>query len=124
VPVPLAVGYVRTGPGPHLPHGLLTRAITCLERFARGGGFALGEVFVDDDPRHRVGWTALLADARATRPVAVLVPDLDGTRPAPLELGRLRAQLARVTTAPLVLARPEHELARPPSAFEGVRWMP
>lgn len=133
-PLPTALGYVRAAPGREALFGSLRRAITCLDQFAVAGGYALGQVFVEDRPPYRQAWDALLEQVRHARPVAVLVPEVDGVRLPPLDLATLQARLAHVTTAPLVLARPapgtsesEPEPQGEPAPvipWSGVRWAP
>jgi hypothetical protein len=89
--------------------GLVAEGISVMETFARGCGYGLGEVFVDDVPGLRLGWGSLVDAVRVGRPVAVLVPDVGGLRVPGAEVEVLRARLRRVTNAPLVLARPAVE---------------
>jgi hypothetical protein len=122
-PVPAALGYVRLAAGREGRFGALRRAVGCLEQFALAGGYGLGQVFVDDRPPYGQAWDTLLDTARSARPVAVLLPALDGARPAPLEIATLQAQLAHVTTAPLLLARPAPpDREAPDTPRSGVRW--
>jgi hypothetical protein len=85
---------------------LVAAGIGVMEEFARRCYYELGEVFIEDDPSRRLGWGSLVDAVRVVRPVAVLVPDLDGLRLPPTELNALRARLRLVTSAPLVAARP------------------
>jgi hypothetical protein len=79
--------------------------IAVMEAFGRRCCYGLGDVFVDDEPLARLGWASLVAAVRVARPVAVLVPDVDGLRLSGTELEVLRVRLRRSTSAPLVVAR-------------------
>jgi hypothetical protein len=101
----MGLGYVRWSPGSGSGSAtVIAEGIAQMEAFARTCGYVLGDVFVDDDPLVQLGWESLLNAVRATRPVSVLVPDVPELR-LPLDL--LRPRLRRVTSAPLVVARPE-----------------
>ena len=103
--VGVGLGYVRM-PSSDPPSDWVVTGMSVLESFASDAGFRLGEVFVDDQPGLRLGWGSLVEAVRMTRPAAVLVPDIPGWRFSNGELKALRAQLHRVTNAPLVVARP------------------
>jgi hypothetical protein len=103
-PSGVAVGYVL-GPGPEVAGGgLLALGIEVMEGFAERAGYVLGDVFVDDEPGHRMGWGSLVDAVRRTRPIAVLTPDVDGLRLVGRELRLARDRLRHVTSAPLVTA--------------------
>jgi hypothetical protein len=106
-PVPSGLGYVRLPSGSREPAEVVVDGVALMEAFAQRCGYDLGEVFVDDEPPLRLGWASLVHAVRVARPVSVLVPDVPGLRLPVAELELLRARLRYVTSAPLVVARPE-----------------
>lgn len=78
-----------------------------MEDFARVSGWALGEVFVDDDQaRPLLAWSALVGAVRGQEVAGVLVPEVAGLRPSSLVLEKLRTRCAREVGASLLLVPP------------------
>jgi hypothetical protein len=112
----LGLGYVRLSANAAGSVGLVADGIALLDDFARRCGMELGDVFVDDEPGGRLAWGSLLEAVRTVRPVAVLLPDVGGLLLPSIEVEHLQARLRRVTSAPLVVARPVAVPAPPPAA--------
>jgi hypothetical protein len=103
---PTGLGYLQMVTARTVPGSLVADGIALLEGYARRCGLRLGEVFVEAEPFRRLAWSSLVAAARATRPVAVLMPGLAGLRLASAEVAGLEVRLRRATNAPLVVVLP------------------